>query len=261
VGRISEATFAVADCETTGLDHATDAVVEIGALLVNWRGGAVIPNMALPYFEMLVNPNRPLTPDNSAIHGLIDEDLVGAPYIDEAMEKLARWMPADAVPVAHHLVFDAGFLPILSGGLCTKRLAMKCVPDAPNWKNQTLRYVFKGVARAPHIRALGDAHRAISDATVTAAILPRLLDLCLAAGHPDDIDALIAFAESPILLERVTFGKHKGLLYSEAPTEYLEWMIGNDWRTGKPNMADLDIDRRYTAEHHLRLRRVVAAHA
>jgi exodeoxyribonuclease X len=243
VGAISDATFAVTDSETTGLDHNIDAVVEIGSLLVNWRGGVVIPHTTSPYFETLVNPKRPLTPDNSAIHRLIDEDLVGAPYIDEAMEEFARWIPADAVPVAHHLVFDAGFLPILSGGLCSKRLAMHVAPDAPNWKNQTLRYYFKEVARAKNIRNLGDAHRAISDATVTATILPRLLDLYLAQGGVDDIDALIAFAESPILLKHMWLGKHYGKPFEDIDYGYLSWAL---------ETLELNSDQRYTLEHHLR---------
>jgi exodeoxyribonuclease X len=241
VGSISVATFAVTDTETTGLDHNTDAVVEIGSLLVDWHGDAVIPHMSLPYFETLVNPNSPLTPDNSAIHGLIDEDLIAAPYIDEASEKFARWMPDRAVPVAHHLVFDAGFLPILSGGLCSKRLAMHVAIDAPNWKNQTLRYYFKEVARAKHIRELGDAHRAISDVTVTAAILTRLIDLYLAAGHPDDVDALIAFAESPVLFRTMPIGQHRGKPFDQIPDRDLRWYLTQSFT---------EPDLRFTIETH-----------
>ena len=38
------------------------------------------------------------------------------------------------------------------------------------------------------------------------------------------------------------FGKHKGALFSEIPTDYLQWILS----------TDLDGDMAYTVKHHLR---------
>lgn len=246
VGRISRALFSVTDTETSGLDQATSELLEIGAVFCDARG------KIYDTFETLVAPTKPLTADNSAIHGLIDEDFADAPGRDIALQrfddKLFRWtrgadLSVRPILVAHFFEFDKGFIPTLAerGGLCTKRLAYHLVIDAPNVSNLTLRYHFRDVAREPHIRALGDAHRAISDATVTAAIFPKLIDLYFAAGHPDDVDALIAFAESPILIKRMWLGKHYGKPFEEVPLDYFYWAL---------DTLDLDIDQRFTLEHH-----------
>jgi exodeoxyribonuclease X len=173
--KIIDATFCVVDTETTGLDPEVDELLEIGAILVDWRGR---PCFGAPTLDALIKPINPLRPDNSAIHGFIDEDLADAPSLAHAAERFRRFLCDEFGSrvhclVAHHMQFDAGFLPTtldLTPSLCTKRLAMHLVPEAPNWKNQTLRYFFRDVARHPDIRALGDAHRALPDVTVTAAI-------------------------------------------------------------------------------------------
>jgi hypothetical protein len=121
---------------------------------------------------------------------------------------------------------------------------MHVVPDAPNHKNQTLRYYFRDVARRADILALGDAHRAISDARVTAAILGKVLPLYLSQGGEDDIGALIAYAESPVILKALPFGKHRGVPFAVADQRYLAWMLRN--------IPDLDRDMRFTIESTLR---------
>jgi exodeoxyribonuclease X len=248
--KVADAIFCVADTETTGLDAATDELLEIGAVLIDSDGNLArdkdpIGNVKdLWEFETLIAPTRPIAPDNSGIHGLIDEDFVGGPSLAYAAARFEDWCPDNAVRVYHNAAFDAGFMPWVKVNgepiLCTKRLAQHLLPTAPNWKNQTLRYYFRDVARRPDIRALGDAHRALSDARVTAAVLPKLLDLYLAQGGVDDIDALITFAESPVLLERVTFGKHKGTLIADVARNdpsYLSWML---------RQPDIDPDLRYS---------------
>ena len=235
--RISDARFAIVDTETSGLDPADSELLEIGAVLSDWRGKII------DRFETLVKPTKPLTADNSAIHGLIDEDFAKAKTIDSASYQFLWWLPDDTIIVTHHLEFDRGFLPWIADrqGLCSKRLASHLCPDSPSSKNQVLRYWFKDVARDPHIRALGDTHRAIADATVTATILPHLIDIYLAQGGEDDIDALIAFAESPYLIKHMWLGKHYGKPIAEIDKSYLVWAL---------QTIDLDRDQRFTLEHY-----------
>ena len=61
------------DIETTGLDAAADAIVEIAS--VDLRSDGSIISTA----ETLVQPGRSVSPAASAIHHLIDDDLKCAP--------------------------------------------------------------------------------------------------------------------------------------------------------------------------------------
>jgi exodeoxyribonuclease X len=36
---------------------------------------------------------------------------------------------------------------------------------------------------------------------------------------------MLRISNSPILIARMPFGKHKGMLFKEVPTDYLEWLL------------------------------------
>jgi DNA polymerase-3 subunit epsilon len=115
---IKDAVFCVIDCETTGLDPATDRVVEIAAV-------ACSTTEVLGMWATLVD-GRPVTPDNSAIHGLVNEDLIGAPDWKtgyEGLERFCRYFDQRGeitVPTAHNAAFDQGFVePDGQPWLCT----------------------------------------------------------------------------------------------------------------------------------------------
>jgi exodeoxyribonuclease X len=36
---------------------------------------------------------------------------------------------------------------------------------------------------------------------------------------------MVDISAKPALLRRIGFGKHKGLLFSEAPADYLKWIV------------------------------------
>jgi exodeoxyribonuclease X len=52
---------------------------------------------------------------------------------------------------------------------------------------------------------------------------------------------MIKISNNPILIPRMPFGKHKGLLFSEVPRDYLEWL----------QRSELDEDMAYTVKTHL----------
>ena len=117
----------------------------------------------------LVDPQAPIPPRATEIHGITDEMVAGAPTIDRALVELRRFSAARTF-VAHSARFDLSFLGALRSrrAICTLRLARALFPDAPNHKNQTLRRVLE------IDRILGEdlgAHRALDDALVTAQVL------------------------------------------------------------------------------------------
>jgi DNA polymerase-3 subunit epsilon len=176
--------FAFIDVETTGIDPATSAVVEVAAQVVD-RGRVVAT------FESLVDPQMPIPPFVSAIHGIDDEMVRGRPLLRQLVPGLVE-LCGGAVLVAHNAAFDRRFLPFLAArpSVCSWRLASRLVPEAPNHKNQTLGTFF-GV-RDPGLHGRR-AHRALADVIVTRHVFFHCLDRYLAAGHPDDLGALTAF--------------------------------------------------------------------
>jgi DNA polymerase-3 subunit epsilon len=167
--------YAVVDVETTGFSPAIDRVVEIACLVVD------ADCRPLDEFVSIVNPGRLIPAFASSIHGIYDEDVAGAPRLDDLAGGL-RALTEGAVVVAHNAAFDRGFLPFLHDRewLCTMRLAMQHFPNSPRHTNQALRTYL----RVEDPRLAGrDAHRAYADAVVTAGILRHCLQRRNAARH------------------------------------------------------------------------------
>jgi exodeoxyribonuclease X len=201
----------------------------------------------------LIDPGCPIPATASAVHHLTDECVRGAP----ALEAVIPWLEAfvtDAVVVAHNAPFDLGFLPFLRmrPTLCSMRFAQLVLPDAPNYKNQVLRYHLR--VRDP---ALAGAlpHRALGDAIVTSLIFDHCVSRYLAAGGIDHVTRAIEATLAPRLLSTFTFGRHRGRAIADVPTGYLSWLAAE--------AASPSTDAKYTARSELerrRHRRLAPAH-
>lgn len=96
--------FVVFDSETTGLDPASDAVVQLGAVrIVN--GHIVEGEM----FETLVKPHIPIPASATRVHGISEEMVAEAPAFPQACAAFHRFARG-AVIVAHNAPFDMAFL-------------------------------------------------------------------------------------------------------------------------------------------------------
>jgi exodeoxyribonuclease X len=243
-----DATFAVVDVETTGFDRNRDRVVEVACVVS--RGG-----IEVRAFSSLVNPGLPIPARATEVHHITDAHVAAAPAIDEVAPILQR-MCAGTIVVAHNAAFDRGFLPMLADhpGLCTLRLARHVFPELRSHANQALRHALDVALPSDP----GEAHRAFSDARVTAAVLDVLLERYLRMGYPADIDALLAFAKSKITFPRFPFGRYRNVPLPHVPGDYLQWML----RCGDPPF-DEDICTTATAELRRRSRsyRVPASQA
>lgn len=169
--------YAVVDVETTGFSPARDRVVEAACVLV--QNSAIVQT-----WSSLVWPERSIPSYASAVHGIYDADVANAPSFSSVCAQL-RLLCAGATIVAHNAAFDLGFLPVLANhrSICTVRLARRCFPDAPNFKNQALR-AYLNVDADPTFGTL-KAHRALGDALVTAAIFLRCMQRMKGAESPD----------------------------------------------------------------------------
>jgi ATP-dependent DNA helicase DinG len=151
------------DLETTGLDAAEDAILEIAA--VRFRDGVILEE-----WQTLVNPRRPIPLAVSNLTGIQDSDVQTAPPIEQAIPQLQMFV-GNAPIVAHNIAFDYGFLQrqhILQNNvrLDTLEIASVLFPTLG-------RYALGSLATHFDI-ALENAHRALDDARATALLYGKL---------------------------------------------------------------------------------------
>jgi len=127
----------VVDIETTGLPDNPDAeIIEFGAYDLSGD----CPDFQQIHF--LIKPERPIPPEMSAIHHIINKDVENASSLSECSEMFFDSDP-DYI-VAHNAAFERHFLekfaPKKAQWICTYKCAMTVWPDAPSHSNQALRY-------------------------------------------------------------------------------------------------------------------------
>jgi len=123
-------------------------------------------------FATFVDPGRLVAPAVTRLTGIHDADLVGAPSIVDAVDRLAAFV-AGAPVAGHNVSFDLSFLE--SAGLPaparldTVELASILLPSAPT-------YALQALAAEAGIQPQA-AHRALDDALTCAAVLADLARL------------------------------------------------------------------------------------
>ncbi|MFC5280463.1 PolC-type DNA polymerase III [Arcanobacterium canis] len=156
--------FAVVDCETTGLDRQTDRIIEIAVIQLS----QTLEEEA--QFHTLVNPQRPVSA--SFIHGITDADVATAPTFTQIMPHLISLLTTRII-VAHNFPFDRGFLNhalAMSGarvhipqsaGVDTLDQSRIYLPNG----SHSLINVAARLGLHPH-----EHHRALADTLITADI-------------------------------------------------------------------------------------------
>ena len=107
--RFGEDEFVVFDVETTGLTPVSCGITEIGAVKI--KAGEITDE-----FDTFVDPEMPIPAKITAMTGISDETVRGAPKIGQALGSFLDFA-GGAMLVAHNAAFDIGFI---------KRYADKC---------------------------------------------------------------------------------------------------------------------------------------
>ena len=219
--------------ETTGDSFTNGGVVEIGWQdVVQHETGWSIDE---PPGAMLVQPGCPISAVTSAIHHIIDEDLVDAPSWTSLAPSILQGEGIVAL-AAHRAAFEKRWcLPALSGRarwICTYKCALRLWPDAPSHSNQGLRYWRRpaGLDRATGL----PAHRAGPDAYVTAHHLRDMLSMA-------SVTQLLSWSDLPALLVRVPTGPLRGRRWDELDDLTLDRVLAGEFGQNQ--------DALYTAKH------------
>jgi len=164
------AAYAVFDCETTGTDPGADEIVSLAVVRLDADGVETARS------ARLVRPSRPIPAEATAVHGIDDDDVAGAPRFAEIAGGVVGLLEG-AVFVAHNVGFD---LPMVQhafarAGLDYRPDAVACTLEAfrllePRADNHRLQSICER-----HGIALEGPHEAMGDVLATVALLRVLL--------------------------------------------------------------------------------------
>ncbi|BCN31479.1 PolC-type DNA polymerase III [Anaeromicropila herbilytica] len=167
--------YVVFDLETTGFGPIKDQIIEIGAV-------KVIDGKIVDTYSTFVNPDIPIPFEIEQLTGINDEMVLGSPMIDVILPEFIEFCK-DCAMVAHNASFDIGFInkkaeilgiPTDFTVLDTVALARILLPDLNKYKLNI-------VAKALKI-SLENHHRAVDDATATAEIFLKFVEMLKEKG-------------------------------------------------------------------------------
>ena len=165
--------FVCYDFETTGLHYERgDRIIEIGAVKI--ENGKITER-----FMSYVDPERKIPAESSAVSGITDADVVGAPKDYQVLQDFFKFTRNAIIIGYNNINFDNVFL-IGQGKKCrwdfasnetddVFRYAQKLVHGVKNYKLGTIAEKL-GVV-------LDNAHRAVYDALATAEVFIKLAEM------------------------------------------------------------------------------------
>jgi DNA polymerase III subunit epsilon len=225
------------DLETTGVNVASDRIVEIAML-------KLLPNGDREMKTMRINPTIPIPPDSTRFHGITDEDIKDSPTFAEAAKTVAAFIEGCDLGGYNSNKFD---VPLLAEELLRADvefdLSNRKLIDVQNifhkMEQRTLAAAYQFYCHKP----LVNAHSAEADIDATYEIFEAQLE-----RYPDlkpDVDFLSDFSSLKSHLDLAgrivlndkgipvfNFGKHNGKsvaeIFSKEPS-YYSWMMNGDF--------------------------------
>jgi len=237
--------LAVFDIETTGLNIATDRIVEICIVRENPDGSQDVKTMRL-------NPTIPIPAVVTAIHGISDDDVKDCPTFADAAHELNRFLDDCDLAGYNSNKYDIPLLveEFLRAGI-EFNLANRRFIDVQNIFHRMEPRTLKGAYKFYCQKEIENAHSAKADTLATYEVLLAQLDRYNDVEFTDnngntskpiinDVQALhdfsfksqnvdlvghIVYNEKNI--EVFNFGKHKGKPVEEVfwkEPSYYDWM-------------------------------------
>jgi len=163
--------FVVFDLETTGGNHKSDKIIEVGLVKIE--------NLKITKEKnYLINPEIKIPDFIQKLTNIKQDDVKDSPQIESVIDEVLEFM-GDSILVAHNTSFDVPFLnsvlrrlnrPELENkSICTNLMTKYLIP---NLLNSNLNYMSK-IFNIKHSKA----HRALDDAKATAELLLNYLKI------------------------------------------------------------------------------------
>lgn len=233
--------LAVFDLETTGIDVERDKIVQIAIIRVE-------PDGPRRTFESLVNPERPIPPEATRVHGIKDSDVRDAPTFAQIRREVEEMMAGADLAGYNSVRFD---LPLLTQELnrAGSALDFRGVKhlDAMSIFHQKEKRDLTAAYKMYCGKELAGAHNALADTTATLEILdaqlahyddlPRDVEGLHTFCNPDEgkfVDRKRKFVWNDRGEAEFTFGRYQGQSLNATVKDargrgYLEWMLGKDF--------------------------------
>ena len=185
-------TFVAFDIETTGINSAHDAIIEIGAIRV--KDGVIREREEFTFREFVKPFEKKITPEVTALTGITQEDVADARQMWEVFDTFADFCGEDTLVGYNCMAFDSKFL--VRAGRYANRILPNKYFDVMRYAKQYSEKIGTDKNRS----ALGElaeklgienteAHRALADAVTTAKVFLALRKLD-ADGESEKKDVL-----------------------------------------------------------------------
>jgi len=225
------------DLETTGTDISKDRIVELSYLKIDLQGKEKSKTL-------LINPEMPIPPQATEIHGISDEDVKDAPAFTSIAKTLAREIEGCDLAGYNSNKFDIPLLAeeFLRAGVDVDLKRKKFIDVQVifhKMEQRTLAAAYKFYCN----KDLTDAHSAEADTRATYEVLKAQLDrypelendmavLADFSAHTRTADFAGRIIYNEEDREVFNFGKYKGQLVEEVfkkDTAYYSWMQNSDF--------------------------------
>jgi DNA polymerase-3 subunit epsilon len=228
--------LAVIDLETTGMNLSSDRIIEIAIVKIMPDGKKLVK-------RKLLNPEIPISPASTEIHGITNEMVKDAPTFRQAANEIRQFIDNADLAGYNSNRFDIPmlveeFLRISLEFDLKQRKLIDVQKIFHSMEQRTLTAAYKFYCNS----ILENAHSAEADAVATWEVLlsqveryPQLgltIDSILKCiGEENTVD----FARRMIMengREIFNFGKHKGRAVTDvlkAEPQYYDWMMKGDF--------------------------------
>ena len=228
--------LAVIDLECTGMNLSTDRIVEIAIV-------KILPDGKKMVKRKLINPEIPIPPSISEIHGITDDMVKDAPTFRQVANEIRQFIDNADLAGYNSNCFD---IPMLVEEFLRASLDL----DFRNRKLIDVQKIFHMMEQRTLTAAykfycngnLDNAHSAEADATATWEVLQSQIErypqlgltiesILKCIGEENTVD----FARRMIMengREIFNFGKHKGRAVTDvlkAEPQYYDWMMKGDF--------------------------------
>ena len=231
--------LAFIDLETTGLNTATDRIVEIAVL-------KIYPDERSEILVQRINPEIPVSEESIGIHGITNEDLADQPTFDKVAKTINNFIGNADLAGFNIIRFD---LPMLMEEFMRNsidfNLEGRKVIDVQQIFHKKEKRDLASAYKFYCNREIINQHSAEADIIATKEVLMEQINRYEDIGN--DVDALYEFTGRQLdnmvdLAGRIikneegefiiNFGKHKGKrvfdIFEKDPA-YYSWIVKNDF--------------------------------
>ena len=225
------------DLETTGVDTVHDRIVEISLVKIGVDGEKVVKTRR-------INPEMPIPPEATAVHGITDEDVAGEPTFRQIAKSLAQFIEGCDFGGFNSNRFD---LPMLVEEFMRAEVEVdfkrRRYIDVQNIFHKKEQRTLVAAYKFYCDKDLDNAHSAEADTLATYEVLEAQIERYGDIG--DSVEELAAFSTHNEVVdfagrivfndkgeEVFNFGKYKGRKVEDVfrtEPSYYSWMMQGDF--------------------------------